>query len=135
MRPADLPEVMEVDAACLPRPWSEAVWREEVQSPLGCYLVVEEKGAISGQIGVKHVTGELHVMTLAVRPEHRRRGRARALIEEALEVYPEASRVYLEVRPENFAARNLYRSLGFEETGLRRGYYDDGDAVLMTLYL
>ena len=38
----DLPSVMEIDAACLPRPWSEAVWREELRSPFSLYLVLEE---------------------------------------------------------------------------------------------
>ncbi len=39
---------------------------------------------------------------------------------------------FLEVRADNAAARALYRATGWEEIGLRRGYYADGvDAVLM----
>jgi ribosomal-protein-alanine N-acetyltransferase len=41
----------------------------------------------------------------------------------------------LEVRPSNVAARVLYRSLGFDETGVRPRYYGDEDALLMTLDL
>ena len=135
MRLADLPAVMEIDRQSLPRPWSEAIWREELRSPLGLYLVLEEGGAVSGHIGVKRVADEAHIMTLAVRPERRRRGFARALIGTALEDPASAGvrRVYLEVRPSNVAARTLYDSLGFVQAGARPGYYGDEDALLLTL--
>jgi ribosomal-protein-alanine N-acetyltransferase len=126
---------MELDALCLPKPWSEAVWREELGSPFGLYLVLEEGGGIFGQIGVRHVLDELHITTLAIRPERRRQGYARTLLRAALAAFPEARRVHLEVRPTNAAARALYEALGFQRTGLRRRYYGDEDALLMTLDL
>jgi ribosomal protein S18 acetylase RimI-like enzyme len=45
------------------------------------------------------------------------------------------SELFLEVRADNPIARALYRSLGFEEIGVRRGYYqpDDVDAISMRL--
>ena len=135
MQLSDLPVVMVIDAASLPRPWSRAVWREELGSPFGLYLVLEEAGQVWAQIGVKLVGEELHVMTLAVSPERRRRGYARALVEAAVSAHPEAAKVYLEVRPGNTAARELYESLGFEVTGVRPRYYGDEDALLMTLDL
>ena len=79
--------------------------------------------------------GELHVTTIAVRPEHRRRGHARALVSAALAAYPVARCVHLEVRPTNAAAITLYESLGFRATGRRPRYYGDEDALLMTLDL
>jgi [ribosomal protein S18]-alanine N-acetyltransferase len=135
MEISDLPSAMEIDSLCLPRPWSEAIWREELESPFGLYLVLEEGDEIFGQIGVRHVVNELHVTTLAVRPERRRQGYARALVDAALAAFPEARRVHLEVRPSNAAARSLYEALGFATTGLRRRYYGDEDALLMTLDL
>jgi ribosomal-protein-alanine N-acetyltransferase len=135
MEPSDLPAAMEIDSLCLPRPWSEAVWREELESPFGLYLILEEGGEIFGQIGVRHVLDELHITTLAIRPERRRRGHARALVNAALAAFPEARRVHLEVRPSNAAARELYEAMGFSTTGLRRRYYGDEDALLMTLDL
>ena len=135
MEPSDLPTAMELDAMCLPKPWSEAVWREELGSPFGLYLVLEEGGGIFGQIGVRHVLDELHITTLAIRPMRRRQGYARTLLRAALAAFPEARRVHLEVRPSNAAARSLYEALGFERTGLRPRYYGDEDALLMTLDL
>ena len=135
MEPRDLPFAMEIDALSLPRPWSAAIWRGELSSPYGLYLVIEDRGEVFGQIGVRHVLGELHITTIAVRPEYRRRGHARALIGAALAAYPDASHVHLEVRPTNVEAITLYESLGFRETGRRPRYYGDEDAVLMTLNL
>lgn len=146
MEVEDLPAVMELDALCLKKPWSSAIWRSELESPFGLYLVLEEEGgragedfsvrrSIFGQIGVRHVTGELHITTIAVRPERRRRGYARILLGTALAAFPKALVVHLEVRPSNEAARALYESLGFVTTGRRRLYYGDEDALLMTLYL
>jgi ribosomal-protein-alanine N-acetyltransferase len=135
MEARDLPSVMEIDALSLPRPWSAAIWRGELESPHGLYLVIEDRGEVSGHIGVRHVLGELHITTIAVRPEYRRRGHARALIGAALAAYPNASTVHLEVRPTNAAALALYESLGFRKTGRRPRYYGDEDALLMSLNL
>jgi ribosomal-protein-alanine N-acetyltransferase len=97
--------------------------------------VIEDDGEVSGHIGVRHVLGELHITTIAVRPEYRRRGHAKALIGAALAAYPRATHVHLEVRPTNGGAISLYESLGFEATGRRPRYYGDEDALLMTLNL
>lgn len=137
MRLSDLPAVLETDQRSLPTPWSEEIWRQELAGPFGLYLVLEEGGTLSGHIGIKLISAEAHVMTLAVRPERRKRGFARALIEAALNDPASAGAryVHLEVRPSNVAARALYGSLGFDETGTRPRYYGDEDALLMTLDL
>ena len=135
MEARDLPSAMEIDALSLPRPWSAPIWRGELSSPYGLYLVIEDGGEVFGHIGVRHVLGELHITTIAVRQEYRRRGHARALIGAALAAYPNASHVHLEVRPTNVEAIALYESLGFLETGRRPRYYGDEDALLMTLNL
>ncbi len=137
MRLSDLPAVMEITRRSLPLPWGEAIWREELDSPFGLYLILEEDGAVSGYIGLKLISDEAHVMTIAVCPGRRRRGFARTLVETALAdpASAGARRIYLEVRPSNVGARALYGSLGFVETGLRPAYYGDEDALLMTLDL
>lgn len=135
MESDDLKEVMEIDAESLPRPWSAVVWWEELRSPFSRYFVIEDGNGISGQIGVKRISDELHIMTIAVRPESRRRGHAKKLVEASLADQPDANLFYLEVRPGNVAARALYESLGFYVTGVRPRYYGDEDALLMTLDL
>ncbi len=135
MKPSDLSAAMEVDRRSLPKPWSERIWRDELESPFGLYLVLEQGDEVIGQIGVRSVLDALHITTIAVLPKHRRRGHARVLIGAALAAYPDARFVHLEVRPTNRTARALYASLGFRETGRRPRYYGDEDALLMTLNL
>jgi ribosomal-protein-alanine N-acetyltransferase len=69
--------------------------------------------------------GEAHILNLCVRAETRRAGVGRALIRYLLEQAENAGMVeaFLEVRPSNAIALILYQSLGFEQIGTRRGYY------------
>jgi ribosomal-protein-alanine N-acetyltransferase len=73
------------------------------------------------------VADELQLLDMASHPEHRRKGHARALLAELLRyAQREHKRLFLlEVRQSNEPAIRLYRSAGFETTGVRRGYYSD----------
>jgi ribosomal-protein-alanine N-acetyltransferase len=97
--------------------------------------VFEEDGEVAGFVVAWRVLDELHVADLAVRPERRRRGVARALLEDLKAAGPGVSWIGLEVRASNAAALALYRGLGFSESGVRKGYYADTgeDAVLMAI--
>ncbi len=79
------------------------------------------------------------MIDLRVLASERRQGFGRQLLCASLTALGDVSAVALEVRSSNAAARALYQSLGFSETGARCNYYatPDGreDAVLMTLTL
>jgi ribosomal-protein-alanine N-acetyltransferase len=75
------------------------------------------------------------VVSIAVMPEHRRKGIAEALMTTAMEGMRKynAKQCYLEVRVTNEAAVGLYKKLGFEISRTVRGYYADGeDAYVMS---
>jgi ribosomal-protein-alanine N-acetyltransferase len=86
-----------------------------------------------------HAADEVHLLDLAVDPGARRRGVGRELVRAVLGYAREARArlVLLEVRRSNDAAIALYRSAGFSENGVRRGYYSDNgeDAVEMCVEL
>lgn len=85
-----------------------------------------------------HVVDELHVLNLATRPDRRRRGIGRALLETAIRYGRTHGlrHVVLEVRRSNAAAIALYRTSGFSDVGVRARYYpDDEDAIEMMLLL
>ena len=79
------------------------------------------------------------MIDLRVLASERRQGFGRQLLWASLTALGDVSAVALEVRSSNAAARALYQSLDFSETGTRPNYYatPDGreDAVLMTLTL
>ena len=80
--------------------------------------------------------GQGDVQTIAVAPAARGMGLGRGLMHALITESRRrgVSELFLEVRADNPIARSLYRSLGFEEIGLRPRYYRHGiDAVMMRL--
>ena len=65
--------------------------------------------------------GEAELLNLAVAPRFRRQGIARELLKPLLNL--PGSRVFLEVRESNLAARMCYKSMGFQEVSIRQKYY------------
>ena len=78
---------------------------------------------------------ETDMMNIAVHPDFRRQGVARALILALIgELKKRGSRcLTLEVRASNDPARTLYESLGFAHVGTRRNYYQNPkeDALIL----
>jgi ribosomal-protein-alanine N-acetyltransferase len=64
---------------------------------------------------------EREILNLAVAPDSRRKGVARALLTQIFEGF--RGGVFLEVRESNGVALKFYKSLGFKELSRRRGYY------------
>ena len=105
-----------------------AGWR--VEDYLAYQLdVAERAGKIVGFLVTRClVIGESEVLNLAIHPGHRRQGIARALLASAFARSP--GRWFLEVRASNEAALECYRKLGFQNVGIRPGYYrtEDGNS-------
>lgn len=139
---SDLDAIMALENASFPTDaWSAAMMREELASPHGWYVVVEEGERLVGYAGLRSVRGarDADVQTIAVSATARGRGRGRALLGELLgeAVRRDVHQVFLEVRADNPVAQALYASEGFIEVGRRPRYYqpDDVDAIVMQLDL
>jgi len=64
---------------------------------------------------------ERELLNLAVAPEYRRRGAGAGLVRSLMT--GTTTSVFLEVRESNQAARVFYKTLGFQEVGIRLEYY------------
>lgn len=134
LNPSDLDAMIALEQKLDSSSWSAGLLSREFDAMNDAWLGAFVDGALVGHIGLANLAGEVHVLEIAVDPEHRRKGIARALFTASRErVFAWCvSCVTLEVRVSNTPARELYRSLGFEETGIRPRYYRDGeDAAIM----
>lgn len=136
----DLDRVYEIEKASFPKPWSiETLAKELTENPHAKYRLLVDDGEILGYYGVWIVLDEVHLVSLAIAPEHRSKGYGKLLMEDLIEQAKihQAAIIGLEVRVSNEAAINLYRAYGFEVGAIRESYYEDEgeDAYVMVLEL
>lgn len=139
MRPEDLERVVEIEQSAFARPWSRDLIAREMAHDWSSILLAVEPApggeAVLGLVVFWLVHDEVHVLNVAVAPEARRRGVARALMREVERrgAGRGARIATLEVRRSNQAALELYRSLGYRKVGVRPRYYaEEGeDAIVM----
>lgn len=136
MTPDDLDEVVSLEAANQPAPWSRAVFGAELAADNRVYLVVVVDEAVAGFGGIMVVGDEAHVTNLLVAPELRRLGLGRRLMVALVDaaVVAGARHLTLEVRASNRAARALYARLGLAPVGIRPGYYGEEDALILWVH-
>ncbi len=137
MEERHLAGLAEIERACFHAPWSENALREELGK--GIFLVaVDTQGTPIGYVGCQTVLDEGYITNVAVLPQYRRCGVARALLQ-TLAQHAQAQAlcfVTLEVRASNAPAIALYTEAGYVPVGKRKNFYraPTEDAVLMTWY-
>ena len=132
--PADLAAI---HASAFDAPWDAAAIRALLDAP-GAALEHEPEGFLLW----RRAADEAEIITLAVRPEARRRGLGGRLLDRVMDRArgQGVARLFLEVAHDNDAALALYASRGFEPAGRRPAYYarPDGtraDALILALNL
>lgn len=143
MELSDLDRVVEIDHSSFSLPWPPNSFVFELQrNPASRCWVAEledEKGiwSVAAIIVTWFIVDEVHIATIATASELRQKNIGRRLMVHVLvqAVKEGATKSFLEVRRSNVAARQMYRSLGYQEDGVRPRYYQDNheDAILMSL--
>lgn len=152
---ADIDQIMSIEQVAFSAPWSPRAYRYEVaESDHSTMLVVQPAprrgwpwraaidhllgtapGPVLGYAGGWHLVDEVHISTIAVHPQWRRRGLAQLLLLSLLERGLElgVQQATLEVRVSNQAAQALYQKYGFEIASRQKAYYSDNneDALIM----
>lgn len=124
MQEDDLGCVVNIEQAAYQFPWSEAIFRDCLRAGYACW-VVELDQEIAGYAILLTAVGECHVLNLCIDPQLQGRGYGRLLLNKMLDYAKriDANSAFLEVRPSNTYAVELYESEGFNEVGVRRDYY------------
>lgn len=132
-----LDAVLEIEETSFPSPWSRSAFAYEIlQNQFACYIVaVADENVVVGYGGMWLILDEAHITNVAVHTDYRRNRIGGALMLELIKraILKGTTRMTLEVRPSNMAARRLYAALGFKDRGRRKRYYTDSneDAIIM----
>jgi [ribosomal protein S18]-alanine N-acetyltransferase len=118
--------------------WNEARVRRAIGNRETNVVVVPGKGQLLG-FGIMSYRDEVaHLLLFAVRSSHQRQGIGRRILAwlEAVAQDAGVTRVDIECRRDNAAARNFYGEFGYHEQVISRGYYRGvEDAVRLEKWL
>jgi ribosomal-protein-alanine N-acetyltransferase len=122
---ADLDQVLAIEVTAYPHPWSRGNFVDSLVAGYHARCLVDADGRLIAYMLAMASLDELHLLNITVAPDQQGRGHALRLLQalvEQVRLQP-ATCLWLEVRPSNLRARQLYERFGFEQVGVRRAYY------------
>ena len=122
----------ELHALCFNKPWSADEFGKILSLPTTFGFGNEQ-----GFILCADLQDDVEILTLAVHPSYRRQGIASSLLKEVQNflITEGKHRIFLEVNVKNTSAQKLYSKSGFQQIGVRKNYYHDGQKRLDALCL
>lgn len=142
MAASDLPAVLALELTAYHFPWSQGNFIDSLSAGYLAWVRHDSQQQLVAYCVAQPGYQETHLLNLTVAPQQQRRGHGRALLLALADWARERgdAALWLEVRQSNAAGRALYAGAGFDQVGLRRGYYPDvqqkrEDAVVMRLAL
>ncbi len=127
-REEDIEKVVLIEFSSFESPWSRNLLIRSIKKKE--LFVAEINGEVVGYIVFSKILDEVHLENIAVDERWRRKGIGSKLLEFLIQRSKESS-IFLEVRPSNIPAINLYKKYGFREIGIRKKYYVNEDAIVM----
>jgi len=129
----DLDLIYDMEKRIFNDSWSqESIQEELTREDHSLNLLCEINNEIIGYFFAHFVEDEVRILNIAIDVAYQHQGYGKQFLQKILENYLQYADVFLEVKRTNFPAINLYLNFGFEEIGIREGYYTDGeDAVIM----
>lgn len=125
----DIDEVFTLEKELFVDPWPKHFFFEELENEFANYYVYKNEEEIIGYAGMWQMFENCDLTNIAIKKEQQGKGYGKELlkfmIKEALKRNCEF--MHLEVRVSNTKAKNLYEKLGFEQTRIRKHYYENGE--------
>ncbi len=135
MTEQDFAAVMEIESRAYQFPWKTNIFRDCVNVGYQCWLLEENHEMIGYGIMIL-AAGECHILNLCVDPNRQNQGFGNMILDFLLDIAKQKNTdtAFLEVRPSNKYAIQLYQNIGFDEVGVRKNYYpainDREDALI-----
>ena len=107
----------------------EAVIHELDNNPFGKYLIYKENNYVIGYLYYSDIYDRAEINQFEIEVSHRNCGKGKILLKKLLEIVDK--NITLEVKVDNVAAIHIYKSCGFVEKAIRKGYYQGIDGILM----
>lgn len=124
MTTSDLSDVLRIENQVYPYPWSEGIFRDCLRSGYHGFLLKQDEQVL-GYAMISVAVQECHILNICIAKSQQGKGLGLYLMEFLLEEAKSlgADTVFLEVRRSNKTAIRLYEGMGFNELGVRKGYY------------
>lgn len=124
MKERDLDAVASLEATLQTFPWSRGNFADSLNAGHSVW-VLRRGGDLLGFSVVMAVIDEAHLLNIGVGQQYQGLGYGARLLRHAMECarLGGAEKLFLEVRPSNERAVELYRHFGFRQIGVRKGYY------------
>lgn len=107
----------------------EEVLHELEVNPYGKYLIYQEDDQVIGYLYYSDIYERAEINQFEIQISHRNCGKGKILLQEFLKLVDK--NVTLEVKKDNLSAIHLYKTNGFVEKAIRKGYYQGIDGILM----
>jgi ribosomal-protein-alanine N-acetyltransferase len=120
----DSEAVAKIEKLCFSQPWSASAVADAIRA--GDIFIGAFDNGLLGYIGLRSFDESGEIGNIAVHPDCRRKGIAKALLC-ALHSYARQNgirEIVLEVRASNEAAKALYASMGYTACGIRKNLYE-----------
>lgn len=136
MQESDFDAIVLIENSVYPFPWTRGIFVDCLRVGYSSW-VLEIDQQIIGYAVLSAAADEAHILNLCVAIEHHRQGHGQHLLDRLLDLarWHRAKTLFLEVRPGNHSAINLYQNTGFNVVGRRPNYYPAAegreDALLM----
>jgi ribosomal-protein-alanine N-acetyltransferase len=124
MNERDLDAVAALEATLQDFPWSRGNFADSLVAGYSVW-VLRVGGELIGFSVVMRVIDEAHLLTIGICKRYQGQGYGARMLRHAMECarLGGATKLFLEVRPSNERAVELYRHFGFHQIGVRKGYY------------
>ena len=136
MQKNDIGQVAEIESQVFSMPWSKQGFLDALDQDT-IFVVAKYQQKVLGYCGMYCSFEEGEITNVAVSPQVQKQGIGKKIISGLLELAKEKkiTRIVLEVRVSNAPAIQLYEKFGFQNVGIRKGFYEKPreDAMIMVL--